>query len=178
MTRKVQHRFLFHAAGLSLALAISAGLNFAQPVTLALPNTGQDLTPLGTFVALNPGLPDHPEWTADHAVSSLVSPLGDTLLVLTSGYNRIFTNPLPAIVPLLGAFSRAESPEYVFIYDLTTTTPALKQVVPIPNTYSGIVFDPTGLAFYVSGGPSDNVHIVTLNAGTGRWSEAGNSPLP
>src|SRR5579864_3584041 len=165
-------------AGLTIALAISGALACAQSTTTpALPNMGQDLTPLGTFVPLNPGLADNPDWLATHAVSSVVSPLGDTLLVLTSGYNRIFTNPLPAILPLLGAFNRADSPEHVFIYDLTTTTPSLKQVVPITNTYNGIVFDPSGLAFYVAGGPSDNVHIITLSASTGLWGEAQNSPL-
>jgi DNA-binding beta-propeller fold protein YncE len=172
MTRKV--------ASLTLAFGLSLTWADAQSTTPALPNMGQDLTPLGTFVPLNPGLPNNPDWTATHAVTSVVSPLGDTMLVLTSGYNRIFTNPLPQLpsgTPLLAAFNRAESPENVFIYDLTTTTPSLKQVVPITNTFSGIVFDPSGLAFYVAGGPSDNIHIVTLSASTGLWSEAPNSAL-
>jgi YVTN family beta-propeller protein len=177
MTREAHERFPLRAAGLTVALVISGALACAQSSTPALPNMGQDLTPLGTFVPLNPGLADNPDWLATHAVSSVVSPLGDILLVLTSGYNRIFTSPLPSIIPLLGAFNRADSPEHVFIYDLTTTTPSLKQVVPITNTYSGIVFDPSGLAFYVAGGPSDNVHIITLSASTGLWGEAQNSPL-
>ena len=180
---------------LSLALLICGALIHAQTPDVtqsshpALPNMGQDLTPLGTFVPLNPGLADHPDWTVDHAVTSIVSPLGDTLLVLTSGYNRIFDNPLVGL-PLLSAFDAAKSPEYVFIYDLTTTTPVLKQALPITfavptangnvylsNTFNGIVFDPTGLAFYVSGGPSDIVHIIALDASTGKWGEAKNSPL-
>ena len=45
------------------------------------------------------------------------------------------------------------------------------------STYNGIVFDPTGLAFYVAGGPDDIVHIFTLSASTGMWGEAPNSPL-
>ena len=71
-----------------------------QSTPPALPNMGQDLTPLGTFVPLNPGFADHPEWTATHAVTSVVSPLGDTLLVLTSGFNRVYNNPLTKL-PLL-----------------------------------------------------------------------------
>jgi DNA-binding beta-propeller fold protein YncE len=152
---------------------------------------GQDLTPLGTFVPLNPGLKDHPEWTATHAASSVVSPTGDTMLVLTSGFNRIYNNPLTKL-PLLAAWSLADSPEHVFVYDLTTTTPSLKQVIPITNTihvgtnvvlypgstYSGIVFDPTGLEFYVPGGPDDVVHIFALSASNGMWAETANSPLP
>jgi DNA-binding beta-propeller fold protein YncE len=141
---------------------------------------GQDLTPASPIVALNPGITDLPEWTASHAVSSVVSPLGDTLLVLTSGYNRVYSSPLPAVLPLLAAFNAADSFEHVFIYDITTTTPKLKQALPIMkrgSTYSGIVFDPTGLEFYVSGGPDDVLHIYTENPTTGMWSEPTNSPL-
>ena len=39
-----------------------------------------------------------------------------------------------------------------------------------PNTYNGIVFDPSGKAFYVAGGSDDNIHIITLNA-AGTWEE-------
>ena len=177
MTRKVRARVPLSAAGLTLVLIVSSGLAGAQSTTPALPNIGQDLTPLGTLVTLNPGLADHPEWTASHAVSSVVSPDHKTLLVLTSGYNRVYNAPL-TIVPLLESFSSTDSPEHVFIYDLTATTPSLKQVLAIKNTYSGMVFDPSGLGFYVSGGPSDNVHIFTLNTATGMWAEAANSPLP
>jgi YVTN family beta-propeller protein len=58
----------------------------------------------------------------------------------------------------------------VFIYDISTPVPIKKQVLQIPNTYSGIVFDPSGAHFYVAGGPSDNVHTITLSA-TGTWVE-------
>ncbi len=176
MTRKVRARVLFLAAGLTLAVIVSSGLARAQSATPALPNIGQDLTPLGALVTLNPGLTDHPEWTANHAVTSVVSPDHKTLLVLTSGYNRVYNAPL-TIVPLLESFSSTDSAEHVFIYDLTATTPNLKQVLAVQNTYSGMVFDPSGLGFYVSGGPSDNVHIFTLNTATGMWAEAANSPL-
>src|ERR1035437_3067653 len=62
------------------------------------------------------------------------------------------------------------STEYVFIYDISTPAPVKKQVLTVPNTYNGIVFDPTGAAFYVSGGPSDNIHVVTLSA-DGSWAD-------
>ena len=74
----------------------------------------------------------------------------------------------------------------MFIYDISTNTPVKKQVVTVPNTCNGIVFDPSGTAFYVSGGmgdlafdgagsvnpaksAGDNVHISTLSAATGTW---------
>jgi hypothetical protein len=71
---------------LSGALVMSGALAYAQSNTPALPNTGQDLSPLGTFAPLNPGIEDHPEWTATHAVSSVVNPTGNTMLVLNSGF--------------------------------------------------------------------------------------------
>ncbi len=176
MTKKVRAQVLLSMAGLTLVLIVSSGPGRAQSTTPALPNIGQDLTPLGTLVTLNPGLADHPEWTASHAVTSVVSPDHKTLLVLTSGYNRVYNAPLTTL-PLLESFNTDDSQEHVFIYDLTSTTPSLKQVAAIKNTYSGIVFDPSGLGFYVSGGPSDNVHIFTLDTTTGMWAEATNSLL-
>ncbi len=170
-----------------ILLAALAHAQTTTPATPALPNMGQDLTPASTVMPLNPGVPDDPTWTATHAVSSVVSPLGDTLLVLTSGFNRVYNNPLPNVGtnPLLAASDPIDSTEHVFIYDITTTTPTLKQALPIINTdsgivfntYHGIVFDPTGLAFYVAGGPSDNLHIFTISASTGLWGEAANSPM-
>jgi DNA-binding beta-propeller fold protein YncE len=145
----------------------------------AIPNLGQMITPTApydsTFEPLIPGaavLPEYPGWQAGQAVTTVVSPDGHTLLILTSGYNRIFQ--------LLGtsaggygingdstAYDYPNSKEYVFIYDISQGTPIQKQVVTIPNSYNGIVFDPTidttptdtnfgkSTAFYVSSGSGD-----------------------
>ncbi len=141
--------------------------------TQFLPNMGQQITPLAPqhsrFETLNPDLADKPDWLAGQAVTTVVSPDHRTLLVLTSGYNRVYDTSTP--IP-----SRSDSNEYVFIYDISTSTPVKKQVVQIPNTYSGMVFDPSGKAFYVSGGSDDNIHIFSLNS-AGRWEESG-APLP
>ena len=145
------------------------------PPAQTLPNLGQQITPLAPpnsrFEPMNPDLPDNPAWLAGQAVTTVVSPDSKTLLVLTSGYNRVYNaNGTP--------FKLSDSKEYVFIYDISKYTPIKKQVVQIPNTYSGIVFDPSGKAFYVSGGmgdfpfdkAGDNVHIVALGA-DGTWVE-------
>ncbi len=151
MTRKIRGYALLSAVSLSFALIVSVGRARAQ-TTPSLPNMGQNLTPLGALVPLNPGLTQNPTWTADHAVSSVVSPLGNTLLVLTSGYNRVFDNPL------IGQVMSAAC-------------------TPVDSTDIGIVFDPSGLAFYVAGGESDNIHIFTLSSSTGLWGEATGSPI-
>ncbi len=171
----------------------------------ALPNMGQHITPLAPqgskFLNLNPDLPDFPDWLAGHAATTVVSPDKKTLLVLTSGYNRVFrTDDVPDMFGTY--FNWPDSQEYVFIYDISTPTPVKKQVVTIPNSYFGIVFDPTGTAFYVSSGmgdspfdskgnfPSnatgntynpqtitgDNVHIFTQGA-DGTWAEQPGSAL-
>ena len=154
-----------------------------------LPNMGQQISPLAIqgskFENLNPDLPDNPDWLAGHAVTTVVSPDHKTLLVLTSGFNRVYRTDG---VPDAGGsyFNWPDSQEYVFIYDISTNTPVKKQVVKVPNTYNGIVFDPSGTAFYVSSGmgdfpfdstgnvnpaksAGDNVHIFILNAASGTW---------
>jgi len=206
MTKKARVRFTLSAAGLTLALVISATLAQAQSLPSdrgyrvghriaagprtspdlglqSLPNMGQQITPLAptgaSFGPLDLDLLDIPDWLVGHAVSTVVSPPPNqnTLLILTSGYNRYFSSESAT------AFYGPLSTEYVFVYDISTpATPVKKQILRInPNSYHGIVFDPSGTAFYVSGGPSDNIHIFTLTGGTPdarTWEESAESPLP
>jgi DNA-binding beta-propeller fold protein YncE len=157
-----------------IALAIAAVLTPASHGQ-QLPNTGQQITPLAPrearFEPLNPGLSDNPLYTAGQAVTSVVSPDGKTLLVLTSGYNLVKLSSGTTE----GALNSADSTQFVFIYDISTYLPIQKQVIQIPNTYNGIVFDPSGTAFYVAGGVNDNVHAYALTAGV--WAEETGSPI-
>ena len=140
-----------------------------------LPNSSQQITPTAPpdsrFDPLNPGLTDFPAYTAGQAVTIATSPDRNTLLILTSGYNLLNA----ASGTTLGNQINADSTEYVFIYDITNNTPVKTQVIQVPNTYQGIVFDPSGKTFYVSGGVSDNVHIYDL--GTSGWMERTGSPV-
>ena len=157
----------------------------------SLPNTGQQISPLAIqgarFENLNPGLPNYPDWLAGQAVTSVVSPDKKTLLVLTSGYNRVFVSS--GVPDKLGTyFDWKNSTEYVFIYDISNGAPVKKQVVTIPNSFFGIAFDPSGKAFYVSSGvgdfngdlanpgAGDNVHIFTLGS-DGAWTSDPNASL-
>src|ERR1035437_7582161 len=66
-----------------------------------------------------------------------------------SGYNRVsITNIVGP--PTAPSWYVPASTEYVFIYDISAPAAVKKQVLTIPNTYNGIVFDPSGTAFYVS----------------------------
>ena len=138
------------------------------PSAQLLPNMGQQITPLvppgAQFVTMNPGLADHLDLQVSNAASTVVSPDKTTMLVLTSGYNRVFRTDGLDPDEHDTMFNLEDSNEYVFIYDITSPTPVKKAVVQVPNTYYGIVFDPTGTAFYVSGGVDDNIHIVSQNA--------------
>ncbi len=164
---------------LIFALLFSIVLVYGQPKVQDLPNMGQQITPLAPqgsrFEPLDPELPYDPTfpaatgWLASHAVTTLVSPDRKTLLILTSGYNRVSNTHL---VPAPGSptWIPADSTEYVFIYDISTPKPIKKQVLQIPYTYNGMVFDPSGAAFYVSGGPADVVFIVTRSS-DGTWGK-------
>jgi YVTN family beta-propeller protein len=127
--------------------------------------SGIRLTPTAaagaSFSRLNPGLRDFPGFTAGQAVTTVTSPDGKTLLILTSGYNRMFNRAGEAIP--------RDSEEYVFVYDIRHGRPERRQVLRVPNTYMGIAFAPDGGHFYVSGGVDDDVHVFARRGGV--WSE-------
>jgi DNA-binding beta-propeller fold protein YncE len=128
--------------------------------------TGMSITPGAARGAqlqfLNPDLPGMPEYLADHPIATALSPDGNTLLVLTSGYNRVADIKAKSIPEL--------SNEYVFVYDVRQGSPVKRQVLPVANTYMGIAWAPDGGKFFVSGGMDDNVHIFSLKDGS--WSES------
>src|SRR5437016_2351211 len=147
---------------LSLVLACDL-IQSSAPETLP---TGMMITPTAAkgsvFQPLNPDLPDLPQFTVDHPVSTVVSPDGNTLLVLTSGYNR--NNNLE------GKAVPSQSNEYVFVYDIRGQLPVKQQVLKVPNAFAGIAWNPSGREFYVSGGVDDTVHI--FEQANGLWAEA------
>ena len=146
------------------ATRATAQNNSAQPERMP---SGQLITPLAPtgakFSRLNPGLKDFPDYTAGQAVKTALSPDGNTLLVLTSGYNRLKdaqNHQLPA-----------DSNEYVFVFDVTHGRLLQKQVLEVPNTFIGLAFAPDGNRFYVSGGVDDDVHVFAQSSGV--WAAEG-----
>ncbi|HUA62566.1 MAG TPA: bifunctional YncE family protein/alkaline phosphatase family protein [Verrucomicrobiae bacterium] len=174
MTGRVRKRFLFLAAGLAVVMGFGGAMAQSPANPQSVPNMNQMITPLAPagarFEPLNPGLADNPAWLAGFAVSTVVSPDRKTLLVLTSGYNRLFNSDVQPSGSPLAPYNLQDSNEYVFIYDISTRDPIQKQVVQIPITYHGIVFDPSGTHFYVSGCTTDNIHTISLNT-SGVWAE-------
>jgi YVTN family beta-propeller protein len=170
--RKIQMGLL---GGSLLAAAMSAGLvatanaqnEAGEPQIMP---SGQFITPLAptgaVFSKLNPGLKDFPGYTVGQAVKTAVSPDGTTLLVLTSGFNRLNDAQ--------GHQVAADSNEYVFVFDLTHDSLKQTQVLQVPNTFLGLAFAPGGNQFYVSGGGDDNVHVFAKTNSV--WAETG-APL-
>jgi YVTN family beta-propeller protein len=128
--------------------------------------TGMRITPLAArgsmLQPLNPGLPDLPAFTVDHPISTDVSPDGNTLLILTSGYNRN-NDARGKAIP-------AQTSEYIFVFDIQQAKPVQRQALRIPNAYVGLAWAPDGSHFYVGGGKDDNVHVFTQQGG--HWSES------
>ncbi len=133
-------------------LASLVAASFPAPSQL-LPN-GMTITPLaapGSSIQLlkAPGSV-HLDFTAGQPVTTALSPDGKTLLVLTSGFNRMMKD---AATPIPD-----ESTEYVFVFDATVDPPAQRQVLRIPNTFAGITFSPDGTLFHLTGGTDDVVY--------------------
>lgn len=168
----MQINSFLRAASFLAALAaatMSAGtLAYAQ----ILP-TGATITPTAApgavFQPLKVALPDYPNYSPDDAETTAVSPDGNTLLILTSGFNLN--------LDVNGNYQPQDSGEYVFVYDISTpSTPVEKQVVMLASerAFDGLVWSPDGSAFYVAGGADDDVHTFTLV--NSQWTELG-SPI-
>ena len=182
VTAAAQYKVMATNSGGNATAVLSIAVMAPPPAAQPIPNLGQQITPSApydsTFEPLVPGaavLPSYPAWQVGQAVSTVVSPDGNTLLILTSGYNRIYKDF--SVPPYPGGFNPdgtdydyPNSQEYVFIFDISSGTPVQKQVVTVPNSYSGIVFDPhhknsLGMydAFYVSSGMGDYPFAIDGN---------------
>jgi DNA-binding beta-propeller fold protein YncE len=146
---------------------VAAGAAYAASQPVLLP-TGAwitpDAAPGSVFQPLTVALPDYPNFEPDSAQTTAVSPDGKTLLILTSGYNLNLSAS--------GSYQPQDSSEFVFVYDISSPrVPVEKQVVLVPNAFSGLVWSPDGTKFYVAGGQDDNLH--TYAQSNGQWTEVG-----
>jgi YVTN family beta-propeller protein len=156
--------FLAAAIVVGQSVAASAQNDARKPDIMP---SGQAITPLAprgaAFSELNPGLKDFPAYTVGQAVKTVISPDGNTLLILTSGFNRLHDAQ--------GRQIAADSNEYVFVFDVANGRLKQTQVFEVPNTFLGLAFSPDGTQFYVSGGGDDNVHVFARTNSI--WAEAG-----
>lgn len=169
---KPWRRALLATAAALLPAALPPAAASAQPAATLLPN-GQTITPTAapgsSLRTLNPHLAAWPTWRPGQALNTALSPDGNTLLVLTSGYNLLNT---PAGRQNAGKPDPTGSKEYVFVYDVSgalARAPKQRQVLQIPNAFYGLAWAPDGRAFYASGGGSDAVFKFTNE--TGAWAQ-------
>ncbi len=165
------------AAALGVMACLGATGSFAASTPVLMPN-GQFISPLfppgARFSTLNPMLADHPHYRAGQAVRTALSPDGNTLLVLTSGYNRLNYSSGTSH----GQGEPSASNEYIFVYDVSganARVPVQTQVLEIPNSFCGMVWAPDGAHFYVSGGDSDAVFTFAQSGGA--WAQNGTIAL-
>ncbi len=162
---------LFRGASLAIVsamcmmAAISAASAASQPVVLPSGATiTPDAAPGSAFQLLTVDLPDYPNRAVDGAQTTAVSPDGKTLLILTSGFNKLRD--------VNGKVQLQDSSEYIFVYDISSpSVPVKTQVVLVPRAFGGLVWSPDVTKFYVAGGPDDNLHTYALS--NGQWAEAG-----
>ena len=168
--------------------------------------TGQFITatiaPGAYYQRLATGLRPDGNADADDAVSSAASPDGKTLLVLTSGFNIAFNyqkpNGLPIDFPVLNPVTglsagdnnpnncsyvptyvcgKNNQAEFLFVFDVSSGTPVKKQLLFIPDTYSGLAWDPAGSRFYVSGGIDDRILIYKASTVKGATAYVPDAPF-
>ena len=148
-----------------VALATTAVAGDRPATGQALP-TGQMLTPHAVtgaiFDPLVVHVGPHPSYVADGAAAIAVSPNRREMLVLTSGFNR-YNGQDGKRVP-------AQSMQYVFRYAIGAQGSRLLQTLTVPNSYSGIAWQPDGKGFAVGGGVDDDVHLYRLRGA--RYVEA------
>ena len=169
------------ASGQSRKAAASVGGNL-------LPN-GFYITPTAApgsiFQRLPTGLRPDGSADANGAVTTALSPDGSALLILTTGYNTGFSTQGPsgtpitwaALDPITGMPSSTTTPnaEWVFVFDVRGKKPVRKQLINIPNTYQGLLWDPSGTRFYVAGGIDDRVFIYK-SSGSGASADRTYAP--
>lgn len=135
--------------------------------------TGQQVTPLlppnASFKVLKPALPKYPGLAIGGAVSEALSPDGNTLVVLTTGFNRWND-------PETGKRDPTLQNEYLFIFDISQRAPVQKQVLTLPNSWAGVAFSADSKGLYVSGGVDDVVH--TFAFAENQWAETGMVAIP
>jgi len=162
----------------ALLLCLMSALMSGQQVDGNLLPDGFYISPTAapgsTFQSLPTGLRPDGSANANGAVNTALSPDGTALLILTTGYNTGFYTQgadgsailWPALDPLTGVPSSTTTPnaEWVFVYDVRGAKPVKKQQINIPNTYQGLVWDPSGTKFYVAGGIDDRVEVYASAA--------------
>ncbi|KIG01925.1 phosphoesterase [Burkholderia sp. MR1] len=139
-----------------------------------------ELLPTGQFISpraipgavqqlLNPHLAAKPQQIASGAIKSELSPDGNTLAVITAGYNTVYTGANNATL------DAADSTQYIFIYDVSganKAVPKLMQAIHQPNAFDGLAWKGNQI-LYGTGGADDKVYVYGRASASpsAQWSQ-------
>ena len=155
---------------LASTILVFAGLANAQPSAKSDDDDdAKSPTPPGLYITptalanavqqpLNPGLTNYPNFVASEAVKAVVSPDGNTLAILTAGFNSLYDST--------GVVDKAASTQFLFLYDVAgahKSSPVLEQVIQQLNAHVGLVWAPDSHTLYASGGCDDAVYAYSNN---------------
>ncbi|WP_246279316.1 hypothetical protein [Paraburkholderia ultramafica] len=125
-----------------------------------------ELLPTGQFISpraipgavqqlLNPQLSAKPTQVVSGAIKSQLSPDGNTLAVITAGYNTVYTGANNSTL------DNADSTQYIFIYDVSganKASPKLVQAIHQNNAFDGLAWN-GNQTLYGTGGADDTVYV-------------------
>jgi DNA-binding beta-propeller fold protein YncE len=159
-------------AGLTLAL-------FTSFTAFAAPQGDMQLLPTGQFISpkaipgavqqlLNPQLAAKPAQVVSGAIKSQLSPDGNTLAVITAGYNTVYTGSNNSTL------DKADSTQYIFIYDVSganKANPKFVEAIHQNNAFDGLVWN-GNQTLYGAGGADDKVYVYSRAsaAPSARWA--------
>jgi DNA-binding beta-propeller fold protein YncE len=147
-------------------VALAVSLLAASYAVVAAPQDNTQLLPTGQFISpqaipgavqqlLNPQLAAKPGQVVSGAIKSQLSPDGNTLAVITAGYNTVYTGPANSTI------DKADSTQYVFIYDVSganKTNPKFIQAIHQNNAFGGLAWNGNN-TLYGTGGADDKVYV-------------------
>jgi DNA-binding beta-propeller fold protein YncE len=151
----------------SLQAGLAAGL-LTSCLAMAAPQSNMELLPTGQFISpmaipgavqqlLNPHLSAAPSQVVSGAIKSQLSPDGNTLAVITAGYNTVYTGANNSTL------DQADSTQYIFIYDVSganKTNPKLVQAIHQNNAFDGLAWN-GNQTLYGTGGADDKVYVYS-----------------
>ncbi|SEJ79789.1 DNA-binding beta-propeller fold protein YncE [Paraburkholderia diazotrophica] len=148
---------------------------------VAAPQSNMELLPTGQFISpraipgavqqlLNPQLSAKPGQVVSGAIKSQLSPDGNTLAVITAGYNTVYTGANNSTL------HRADSTQYIFIYDVSgvnKANPKLVQAIHQTNAFDGLAWN-GNQTLYGTGGADDKVYVYNRAsaAPSAQWAQS------
>ncbi|WP_232231970.1 bifunctional YncE family protein/alkaline phosphatase family protein [Burkholderia sp. WSM2230] len=140
-----------------------------------------ELLPTGQFISpraipgavqqlLNPQLSAKPAQVVSGAIKSQLSPDGNTLAVITAGYNTVYTGANNSTL------DKADSTQYIFIYDVSggnRANPKLVQAIHQNNAFDGLAWN-GDRTLYGTGGADDKVYVYNRASASpsAQWAQS------